>query len=250
MNLEITQKLRALLLGARALQEAMNRSRASAPSDTVWKYTGYRAFIRKYNALAQEATKVLVTNLPLNQFDEEKIPGVHDSNAFHQQELFESVYVELSVFIAALEHAIGANTDEIQSLRDFFQNNLRRAIFEVPEREKTVQDAIESLLVGRGLSRGIDYLREQGRVPVSIKEVVPDFVIPRLSLAIEIKLSKDRAKSKEIVDQINADIQAYGKGYRALLFIVYDLGTIQDEAAFKLGLEKTENMIHLIVVKQ
>ena len=80
--------------------------------------------------------------------------------------------------------------------------------------------------------------------------MVPDFVIPRLSLAIEIKLSRDRAKSKEIVDQINADIQAYGKEYRALLFIVYDLGTIQDEAAFKLGLEKTENAIHLIVVKQ
>ena len=67
-------------------------------------------------------------------------------------------------------------------------------------------------MIGRGFSRGIDYEREKGRVKVSIKEVVPDIIFPRLSLAIEVKLCRDQSKARRIVDEINADIQAYEKG--------------------------------------
>ena len=68
-----------------------------------------------------------------------------------------------------------------------------------------------------------------------------------LNLAIEIKLSKTKTKSKEIVDQINADIQAYGKEYANQIFIVYDLGSIRDEEEFKKDLDNNEN-ISLIVI--
>ena len=249
MSPEVAQRVKGYLLGAKALQDAMNRSRSAAPEDSVWKYGGYRQYLLKYNALAPLVAKSILIELPLGTFDEKKVPGIHDTTAFHQQEIFEAVYAELSMLIASLEHAVGLKGDEIQSLRDFFQVNLRRAVFKTPDIEREIQDVLETLLVGRGLTRGVDYNREQGRVAVSIKEVVPDFIIPRLSLAIEVKLSKDRVRSKEIVDEINADIQAYGKKYDALLFLVYDVGSIQDEAAFKLGLEHTENRIHLVVVK-
>jgi hypothetical protein len=111
-----------------------------------------------------------------------------------------------------------------------------------------VQDVVEALLIGRGLTKGIDYDREVGRVKVSIKEVVPDFILHKLSMAIEIKLSKDKNKSKAIVDEINADIQAYAKQYSRLLFIIYDVGSIRDETEFKQDLENSQNT-GVIVVK-
>ncbi len=111
-----------------------------------------------------------------------------------------------------------------------------------------VQNAIEQLLIGRGMQRVLDYDRESGRVKVSIKEVIPDFNFPMLGLALEVKLAKTTAKSREIVDEINADIQAYGKWYRSILFVVDDLGSIRDESEFKRDLEAT-NGVSVIVVK-
>lgn len=107
---------------------------------------------------------------------------------------------------------------------------------------------IEQLLIGRGLTKGLDYDRETGRVKVSIKEVVPDFILPKLSLAIEVKLAKTDSQAKAIVDEINADIQAYGRAYSHLLFIVYDLGTIRDTLEFTRDLESVGG-VEAIVVK-
>lgn len=94
----------------------------------------------------------------------------------------------------------------------------------------------------------MDYDRETGRVKVSVKEVVPDFIFLRLGLAIEVKLTAERSKTKAIVDQINADIQSYVKKYSSILFVVYDVGTIRDETEFKQGLEH-KGSISVIVVK-
>ena len=104
------------------------------------------------------------------------------------------------------------------------------------------------LLIGRGLSKGIDYDREKGRVKVSIKEVVPDFIFHKLDLALEVKFCKDESKSKRLVDEINADIKAYSKKFSNLLFLVYDLGIIRDEDEFKRDLDNKEN-ISVIIVK-
>ncbi len=137
--------------------------------------------------------------------------------------------------------------DEITNLRNFFQASLRKVVFRSPEKEIDVQDAIEQLLIGRGLAKGVDYDRETGRVKVSIKEVVPDFIFPRLGLALEVKLSKDKERSRAIVDEINADIQAYSKKYPFLLFVIYDLGTIRDEVEFKQNLEVADDIFVTIV---
>jgi hypothetical protein len=133
-------------------------------------------------------------------------------------------------------------------LKHFFEANLRRAIFEAPTQEREVQNAVEQLLIGRGLTKGLDYDREVGRVKISIKEVVPDFVLPQLSFAIEVKLAKTDSKSRAIVDEINADIQAYGRRYSRILFIVYDLGTIRDVLEFTRDLEAVVG-VEVIVVK-
>ena len=131
---------------------------------------------------------------------------------------------------------------------DFLQANLRRAIFVTPERELEIQNAVESLIVGRGMAKGTDYDRETGRVKTSDKESVPDFIFPNLKLCLEVKLSKSADKLRAIVDEINADIRAYSTVYERQLYIVYDVGTIRDEAEFKRGLENA-NGVSVVIVK-
>ena len=98
------------------------------------------------------------------------------------------------------------------------------------------------------MQKGQDYDREVGRVKISVKEVVPDFIVPKLQLAIEIKSTKTSARVREVVDEINADIRAYSSGYRQIMFLVYDLGYIRDETDFRHGVEKGGN-VDILVIK-
>ena len=49
---------------------------------------------------------------------------------------------------------------------------LRTVIFDKPQKEIEVQNAIEALLLGRGLNKGIDYDRESGNFEFSGKEYI------------------------------------------------------------------------------
>lgn len=161
---------------------------------------------------------------------------------------FDSVLGNLALIRSTIENHLEIKIEEIFNLKNFFSSNLRKAVLRDPENEMYIQDTIEQMLIGKGMSKGIDYDREVGRVKVSIKEYMPDFIFPKLDLAFEIKISKTKAKSKEIVDEINADIQAYGKQYSQLLFLIYDIGTIRDEDEFKNDIDNADN-IQLIIVK-
>lgn len=214
----------------------------------VWKYAGFKTYMRSYNALVQSvASKVTVPSF-LFGYNIDLVPGIGDTVGMQQQEYFQGVHANLSILLAFLESKLDLKADEIANLSNFFQINLRKAVFTEPKLESEVQNSLEQLLIGRGYQKGVDYDRETGRVKVSIKEVVPDFIFPRLALALELKLSKEKAKSKEIVDEINADIQAYGKKYAFILFVVYDIGSIRDEDEFKRDLEFTDG-VSVIVVK-
>ena len=246
MNTQVREQLREFLHVTNALLDSMNAS-LLADSDNVWKYAGYRQYIRKYNQLVNAISQVMPINTIVDVYNLDNIPGNADTLAIQQKEFFESTHANLSVLKAYLESKLDLKADEITNLTNFLQANLRKAVFRVPERESNVQDVIEQLLIGRGLTKGIDYDRETGRVKVSIKEVIPDFIFPKWGLALEVKLSTDKDKSKAIVDQINADIKAYGKQYAFILFVVYDLGTIRDEVEFKQDLEMADSVAVIIV---
>ena len=81
-----------------------------------------------------------------------------------------------------------------------------------------------------------------------MKESVPDFVFRPISVALEIKLAKTKARLRTLVEEISADIIAYSAIYDSLIFLVYDLGTIDDETEFKLGLESRGD-VRLLIVK-
>lgn len=224
--------VRQYLKAVDALMRTMDSAVQVKDPHGHWTHAGYKQYARKYNELVKLVTNAVPLPPLFDVYNVEKIPGNADSLPFQRKEVFDGVYANLALLRGVLENQIGVVQDEIAALRDFFQARLRAAVLHEPQKELHVQDAIEALLIGRGLQKGVDYDREVGRVKVSVKEVIPDFVLPRLALAIEVKLIKTASRVREVVDEINADVAAYSKRYGTLLFIVYDLGNIRDEIEF------------------
>jgi len=221
---------------------------ASSTADNLGKYWGYKHFADRYNGLVKTFVEVTGSTNPFYMFDTSKMRDPGDVVWLSQKQIFDMIRTELSLLIAYMEDTLGVKEDEILNLRNFLQANLRRAIFDQPEREAQVQDVVEQILIGRGLEKGLDYDREVGRVKVSIKEVVPDFIFPRLSLVLEVKLLKDSNQRGRLIDEINADISSYAKQYSHILFLIYDLGVIRDEREFRSGLEAAD-AVGVLVVK-
>jgi hypothetical protein len=240
-------QLKEALLTVTALKNSMEHALRSDPA-AMWRHAAYRDYMRKYNQVVGHLRTFTTISAPIDVYDLDKVSHWGDTVMPEQKRLFESVHANLAILEAWLIARADLPAEKAESLRNFFEANLRRAVFETPTQERDIQNAVEQLLIGRGLTKGIDYDRETGRIKVSIKEVVPDFVLPTLSLAIEVKLVKTDSKAKVVVDEINADIQAYARGYSRLLFIVYDLGVIRDVLEFTRDLEAVEG-VEAIVVK-
>jgi hypothetical protein len=242
-------QLKLLLSNANALLDAMRYSTSTATGEAanVGKYSAYKTFLRKYNELAKQSAPLLTNPALLDGFDLTKIKGSFDTTWIQQKELFELAYSNTALMKSLLEAEIGYAEDETRSLTDFIQGTLRKALFGVPAGESDVQNAVEALLVGRGMVKGTGYDRETGRVKTSGKESVPDFIFPYSNLCLEVKLSKSTHKLKSMVDEINADIRAYSKKYERQLYVIYDLGTIRDEAEFKRDLEAAPGVSVLVV---
>ncbi len=241
------EQLREYLRWTVALQRAMESSiRLDDPSN-VWKYGGFRDFARKYMQLVETVAQQVTLPPVLDTYIMSNMPGIGDTVVPQQKQIFDTVYTNVSMLRAILEGKVGVVEDATIALRDFLQARLRSAIFRTPDLERDVQDAVEQLLIGRGMQKGQDYDREVGRVRVSAKEVVPDFIVPQLSVAIDVKLIKTGKRVRESIDEINADIASYSKIYRQLMFLVYDLGHIRDEVEFRHDLEKVGNVDVLVI---
>ncbi|MFC2119191.1 hypothetical protein ACFLSY_11165 [Bacteroidota bacterium] len=242
------KKLKELASFVDAIMISMRQSITVSHKEGFMKYASFKEFMRKYNQIAKEARKIVDLIPVLVSYNLDKVKGSFDTLPSRQKQYFDSVYTNFSILKCAIENKLDLRYDEIINMGYFIQSNLRKVIFSKPEKEIEVQNGIEQLFIGKGLNKGIDYGRETGRVKVSIKEVVPDFILYKLNLAIEVKLSKNKTKSKIIVDEINSDIQSYGKVYSNILFIIYDLESIRDEEEFINDLDNKEN-IKVIIVK-
>jgi len=229
-----------------SLRDAIITLLDNTPKESSGRYSNYRSFAKQYTQLAREALQnIKISNIEL--YDENPIPRIAYDSYREQKNYFETVYMNLSILISSLENNLDVKQNEILKIKDFLETNLRKAIHDTPKHEKTIQNAVENLLIGRGYTKGIDYDRETGRVKVSIKEAVPDFIFKKIGLALEIKFSTTKLKSKQIVDEINADIKAYNKEYSNLLFLIYDIGTIRDESEFKNDIDNKTDILVIIV---
>lgn len=243
-------QLTRLLRSTVALQGAMRESISSPTGEyaNVARYSSFKTFMRKYNALGRAALPLSEGPTILDEFDVDQLKGSADYTWGHQKELFDHTYANVVLLRSLLENSIGFAEDQTHNLKDFIQANLRRAVFTTPEKETEVQNSIESLIVGRGMAKGIDYDRETGRVKTSGKESVPDFIFPNLGLCLEVKLSKSRDDLRSIVDEINADVRCYGTKYERQLYVLYDLSTIRDESEFKKDIESAPG-VSVVIVK-
>jgi hypothetical protein len=243
------EQLKTLLSNTNALLGAMRDSTSTASGEfaNVGRWSSYETFMRKYNVLVRQAAPLLSDITILDTFDLDKIKTSGDYTWIRTKELFDLTYSNFVLLKSLLEGAIGYAEDETHNLIDFLQANLRKGIHVLPEREAEIQNAVETLLVGRGMAKGTEYDRETGRVKTSGKESIPDFVFLSLKLCLEVKLLRSPDRLKAVVDEINADIRAYSTAYERQLYIVYDLGIIRDESEFKRGLENAKGVFVIIV---
>jgi hypothetical protein len=123
------------------------------------------------------------------------------------------------------------------------ERKLRKAIREKPERERQVQDAFETLLVGADIA----HERETESIVYSSKTYIPDFTFPPIDLVVELKLCDSRQREKTIIAEINDDILAYRTKYGNLIFAVYDVGFIRDMDRFSQAFEASDGVIVRVV---
>jgi hypothetical protein len=137
----------------------------------------------------------------------------------------------------------GPEAGELLRIVNLAEFKLRRVIRKEPQTEGEVQDAFESLLIGAD----IQYSREVGGIEYSSKTYTPDFIMPKVELAIDVKLCGRAGREKELIAEINDDILAYQTKYRNLFFIVYDVSQIRDIERFAGSFEEHENVIVRVV---
>lgn len=213
------------------------------------KYVSYAIYAGEYNQLAKEGAHLLnLSPNPITVYDVSKMGSYMDTLWGFQKQVMESVSVNARFLLSYLESEDEFVEDEYENLTDFLKSRLRTGVFQKPEKEVEIQNAVEMLLIGQGKTKGIDYDRETGKFEFSGKEYIPDFILPKLNLCVEIKLLKEGRKSA-IIDQINADIVAYSSKYERILFVVYDLGVIRDEVEFRRDIENVGENIKVLVIK-
>lgn len=246
-SLEDTRKIKVLLNQIRAFRDTVQGIIDNKDAVEHSRYVAFRDMACMYNDFAEQVKAVLKVPSMIYTFRTENMEGYTNTLWGEQKRILEQVLVSTKMLYASLEGNIDFADDEFDNLENFIKSRLRTVIFDRPQKEIEVQNAVESLLLGRGLSKGLDYDRETGKLEFSGKEYIPDFIIPKLRLCIEIKLLREGKKSK-IIEEISADITAYAKEYERQLFIVYDLGYIQNEEEFKRDIEQAGN-IKVIIVK-
>lgn len=246
-SLDDTRAIKVLISQIRAFCETVHDILHNTNAAEIGRYSSYKDMARIYNDFAEQAKSVLRVPSMIYTFNTKDIPGYGDAVWGVEKKILEQVLISAKMLLASLEGNIDFVDDEFDNIENFFLSRLRSVIFIKPDKEVEVQNAIEALLLGRGLGKGTDYDRESGKFEFSGKEYIPDFIIPKLNLCIEVKLLREGKRSK-VIEEISADITAYNKEYRRQLYIVYDLGVIQNEAEFKKDIEKSDG-VKVIVIK-
>lgn len=245
----LRKQLELYLSYARVLKENILRVLSNSTAGLNEKYTTYGSYVGLYCSLAENVEIAL--HLPKASFatyDRSIIGNPMNTPALLQKTYVEDVALKTDLLITFLENKLDIEKNEFESLAEFINGKLRASMFSEPEKEVEVQDNLERLFVGKGLSKGIDYDRESGKLEFSGKEYIPDFIVYKLNLCIEVKLLKAGRRSR-IIDEINADITAYRTRYEKQLFVVYDLGEIRDENEFRRDIENAGASIKVVIVK-
>jgi hypothetical protein len=159
---------------------------------------------------------------------------------------FDELKVAVSQMVTFLGFIQQNSVKILTELEEFLFKNLRKNIITRPSDEKDIQDVVQIMLNSKDYS----YEREKVRISYSSKVFIPDFTFEDLKAALEIKLCKTDRKEKDLIDEINADVLAYGTRFENLTFLIYDMGIIGDVELFSKDIEKNNPRIKILIVKQ
>jgi hypothetical protein len=246
-TLDQTREIKVLLNQIKAFQDVIQGIINNKEAAEHSRYASFRDMANIYNDFANHVKVMTKVSSMFYTFQLDNMSSYNNTLWGEQKRILEQVLVATKMLYATLEGNVDFVDDEFDNLENFIKSRLRSVIFDRPQKEVEVQNAIESLLLGRGMNRGTDFDRETGKFEFSGKEYIPDFIISKLKLSIEIKLLREGKKSK-IIEEISADITAYAKQYDRQLYIVYDLGFIQNEDEFKRDIESIDG-VKLLVIK-
>lgn len=248
LSMEKTKQIRLLIRQVKSLKQAIINTLNNTSVSDIGRYVSYKAYAERYNEIAKSISDFLDFDANISFFNINNLKGQFDTTWTQQKEILEMVAIYTDEILNIIEMEEEFSEDEFENISNFIKGKLRTIIFQQPTLEKEVQNSIETLFVGKNMVKGIDYDRETGKFEFSGKEYIPDFIIPKLEVAIEVKLLKEGKRSR-IIDEINADIVAYSTHYRRLLFIVYDLGVIRDETEFVRDIENSGEAIKVLIIK-
>ena len=141
-----------------------------------------------------------------------------------------------------------SKNEKLISIIDAIEKRFRKQFDNPPSNEKEVQEQLRKFFDAIGLEQGKDYERESGKFQFAGREYIPDFVLKDSNTALEVKILKDKAKKNKIIEEMNADYNAFIKEYNSLIYLVYDIGCISDTEQFKRDYEDKGN-VRVLVVK-
>ena len=238
-SIEKTREIKVLISQLRVFCKTVDEVLNNVNAAETARYASYADMARTYNDIAARVNAVLNVSTMFYTFNLDAIPSWGDTVWPIQKRILEQALLSARMLMSSLEESTDFVDDEFDNIENFIQSRLRTVIYQKPDKEVEMQNGIESLLLGRGLSKGADYDRKSGKFEFSGKEYVPDFIFPKMSLCIEVKLVREGKKSKTI-EEISADITAYKKAYQRQLYVVYDLGCIQNGVEIKRDIKIVE----------
>lgn len=177
---------------------ANSASRALDPCNNsthnFYDYGGYPVFIEQYNEyrkqtielFGEEAQVLFPPLLPNDWTTPAEEQGIMWRT--HLQRVGERL-VSLAIY---LESKLGDTEERVQAIIDLIEAYLRPSIYNDPEKEEVIQNALENIFRVRSLQ----YRREKEHIPYSSKTFVPDFTFDPLHLVVEPNFAIETARKK------------------------------------------------------
>lgn len=247
-SMDKNKTLKRLLNKAKILEKTIDGIINSKDTLETYRYSSFKSFLECYNDIVEEIVKNEVINGDFYIYNIENVGSAFDTLWPMQKQYAEDVLLKTRLLINTIDSDIDFVEDELKNIENFITSKLRATFSKEPLCEKEVQQNLEILFLGKNFKKGSDYEKESGKFNFSGREYIPDFVLKKLNLAIEIKLIKGTKTVSKIIEEINADIVAYKKAYENIMFVIYDFGKIQNEEQFRSDLENIDD-IRIIIVK-
>ena len=176
-TLEETRQVKVLLNQLRAFQETLQSIIDNKEAAEHSRYVSFKSMAYIYNDFAEQVKIFLKAPAMLYTLNTENMRGYMDTLWGEQKVILEQVLVHTKLLYNTLEGNIDFVDDEFDNLENFIKSRLRTGVFNRPQKEVEVQNVIETLLLGRGLGKGVDYDREAGKIMCSGREYIPDFIV-------------------------------------------------------------------------